>query len=216
MQLIIFGAPGVGKGTQAKILSAKLNIPHISTGDILREAIRTKTDLGLKAKVLMDKGELVPDEVISGVVKSVLLSGSENGFLLDGFPRTLHQAKLLDDILKEIGKNEPCLLVLSVDDDVIVERLSNRRTCANCGSIVSMVEITDENVCPVCHAEKTLIRRKDDEEKVIRNRLKIYKKTTRHVLNYYKRNPNAQITFIEGDKPVDEVTEDILNKLGKE
>ncbi|CUS82590.1 Adenylate kinase, partial [Candidatus Kryptonium thompsonii] len=140
MRLIIFGPPGVGKGTQAQILSQKLNIPHISTGDMLREAVKNQTELGLKAKSFMDKGELVPDDVMIGIIKEVLSSERcKNGFILDGFPRTIAQAEALDKIFEELNIKLDYVISLEVDDDEIIKRLTNRRVCKNCGAVFNLL-----------------------------------------------------------------------------
>ncbi|MEE9429441.1 MAG: nucleoside monophosphate kinase, partial [Melioribacteraceae bacterium] len=128
--IILFGAPGVGKGTQAKILAKKLHLPHISTGDILRKAIRKKTELGILAKKVMDNGNLVPDDVMIELIKDVLSKKSKKGFILDGFPRTLHQAEMLGPIIKEISDEKLVIIRIKVDDEIIIKRLSQRRECS--------------------------------------------------------------------------------------
>ncbi len=211
-QIIMFGAPGAGKGTQAKILAGKLNVPHISTGDILRNAVAQKTELGLKAKKIMEAGELVPDEIMVGIVKNVLFSDEcKEGYILDGFPRTLNQAKLLDDIIAELNNGYPVIVKLSVDDDVIINRLSMRRVCKVCGTIVNLNQIKNENKCPNCGAENSFVKRDDDSEEVIRRRLKVYHETTQPVLEFYRNK--TEIIVVDGSLPVDEVTNNILKHL---
>lgn len=213
MQFIIFGSPGVGKGTQAKIISEKLNIPHISTGDILRKAIKDATPLGVKAKEIVEKGELVPDNIMGGIISDRIMDDDcKNGFILDGFPRTLNQAEVLDDILTKINKNKLIVLKLDAKDSVIINRLSSRRGCSNCGAIVNLADLIEENKCPKCGAVGTLFKRKDDEESVIKNRLEIYEKTTAPVLEFYKVR-NSKVIHIDGSQSVEEVTNAILRQI---
>jgi len=210
--LIFFGAPGVGKGTQAKIVSKNLHIPHISTGDILRTAIRKKSELGLKAKSIVDSGELVPDEIMIGLVENVLKSNKcVDGFILDGFPRTLDQAKLLQPILSEVCKSQITLITLDAEDEIIINRLTQRRMCKTCHSIVNLIFLTDTTVCPTCGSENSFIKRKDDDAEVIKNRLGIFHKMTQPVLDYYK--DKATIHNINGTLTVEEITEEILKAL---
>lgn len=214
MQIIFLGSPGVGKGTQAKIISNKLNIAHISTGDMLREAIAHRTELGLKAKEIVDKGELVPDELMGKIVKTVLQEEKcKNGFILDGFPRTLHQAEVLDHIFHELNLPKPCLLHLEVDSEIIIKRLSNRLACSNCKSIISLSDLEDTTVCPVCNSKNTLIKRKDDEVEVVKKRLNVYKELTEPVIDYYKEK--AYVIVINGEGAVDKISEKILAALEK-
>jgi len=210
--LVFFGAPGVGKGTQAKIISEKLHIPHISTGDILRNAIKKKTELGLKAKKLMDKGELVPDEIIAGMVKNVLNDNkSKKGFILDGFPRTLNQAKILQPIIEDLFKQKLTLISLDAKDEIIIKRLTQRRMCSTCNSIVNLNFLKDSSNCPTCGSENSFVKRKDDEVDVIKNRLDIFHKTTKPVLDYYK--DHGIIHHFDGTLPVDQITKEILKVL---
>ncbi|HVO72475.1 MAG TPA: adenylate kinase [Ignavibacteriaceae bacterium] len=212
MQLIIFGAPGVGKGTQAKILSSKLNIPHISTGDILREAVKNKTPLGMKAQEIMNKGELVPDEIMIGIIKDTLSHPeSRKGFLLDGFPRTLKQAEALDSLMKQLKIPDYYVISLSADDEELVKRLSNRRACKNCQTIFALDEIKEKEKCPKCGAEKSFYQRNDDKEDVIRNRLKVYKSNTRPVLGHYEKQ--KRVIEVDGIGPVEEVNKNIIKAL---
>ena len=149
MRFIFFGSPGVGKGTQAKILVSHINIPHISTGDILRQSVKDKTPLGLKAKEIMNRGELVPDELMIALIKDTCQKDCcKNGFLLDGFPRTIAQAKAFDNLLNQLEINDIFLVYLSADEDEIIRRLSNRRACKNCNSLFIYSEIKDLKKCP--------------------------------------------------------------------
>jgi len=214
MELIIFGAPGVGKGTQAKIISQKLNIPHISTGDILREAIKNETELGKKAKEIVHSGGLVPDDLVGGMIREKLSEKKmKKGFILDGFPRTIPQAEILENIFNELGFGKPVVIKLSADDSVIVERLSSRRTCSNCGAIVNLLTLENPDVCPECGANGTLVQRKDDNEETIRNRLKVYHEATAPVFNFYKNR--AIIIEVDGTLSVEEVNKNILEELEK-
>lgn len=212
MRLIIFGAPGVGKGTQAKILSSKLNIPHISTGDILREAVKNKTSLGMKAQEIMNKGELVPDEIMIGIIKDTLSQPhSQKGFLLDGFPRTLKQAEALDSLMNQLNINDYYIISLSAEDEELVKRLSNRRACKNCHTIFTFDEIKGKDTCPKCGAENSFFQRNDDKEDVIRNRLKVYKSNTKPVLDHYRKQ--NRIINVDGLGSIEAVNKNIMQAL---
>jgi len=213
MRILLFGAPGAGKGTQAKIIATKLNIPHISTGDILRDAVTKGTELGLEAKKIMEKGELVPDSVMIGIVKDTL-NGAEcaKGFILDGFPRTVPQAEQLDKVLNELPEDKTYLIVITADDEKIVQRLTNRRACNVCKAIFNLSEVEGLTKCPKCGAENALIQRKDDQEGVIRNRLQVYHTTTSKVLDYYGNSRNKVV--VDGMLPIAELSEILFKELG--
>jgi adenylate kinase len=212
MHLIIFGAPGVGKGTQAKIIAEQLNIKHISTGDMLREAVKNETDMGVKAKKYMDNGELVPDDIMGGLVKETLSSPDcDNGYILDGYPRSLDQIKIFEDILTELNQKDILIIKLNAEEDILVSRLTSRRQCSNCCSIINLMLTGEITKCPVCDAENTLHKRKDDEESVIRHRLEIYHETTKPVIEYYAGK--VPILFIEGTQQIEEVTNEILKAI---
>lgn len=212
MQIIIFGAPGVGKGTQAKLLATKLNLAHISTGDILREAIKNETEMGLKAKEIVQSGGLVPDEIVGGIVKETLQTDKcKNGFILDGFPRTINQANILSKILSELNNDKLYLIKLNADDEEIIRRLSNRLVCSKCGNIVSKDEVTENFKCPSCGAVDSYIKRPDDDEEVIKRRLSVYHETTAPVFDYYKNK--ATIIEVDGTQSIENVTNDILEKI---
>lgn len=214
MRIILFGSPGVGKGTQAKILSSEYDIPHISTGDILRKAVREKTELGLKAGQIMERGELVPDELMIGLIKETLNSDPcHNGFILDGFPRTTVQAMALDKLFSELGINDVILIHLTADEEEIVSRLSNRRACKECGTIFNIKEIEELSNCPKCNALNSFYQRNDDTEEVIRHRIKIYNTETKPVLGYYEKNGKA--IAIDGLGSIPEVNEEIKKALEK-
>ena len=188
MRLILFGPPGVGKGTQAKILSGKLGIPHISTGDMLREAVTACTDLGLKAKKVMDAGQLVSDEIMIGIIRDVLRSERcRNGFILDGFPRTVPQAEALSTLLKELHLKLDMVVNMEVADEEVIRRLSQRLSCRQCGRIYSLGvdHLTDHAQCPNCGGD--LLHRDDDHPDTIRKRLAVYAISTAPGKEYYKR-----------------------------
>ncbi len=212
MQIIIFGAPGVGKGTQAKILASKLNVAHISTGDILRAAIKNGTELGIKAKSIVESGGLVPDEIVAGMLKEALKEERcKNGFILDGFPRTVNQAQILDKIFEDLGKERIDLIRLNAEDQVMVNRITNRMVCSSCGNIAIKSDVTENYVCPVCKSVNSYTTRKDDTEEVIINRLKLYHEQTSPVFEYYK--DKANIIEVDGTLAIEKVTEGILSKL---
>jgi len=208
MNLILFGPPGAGKGTQAKKLAETYSIPHISTGDILRDNVQKGTELGLEAKKYMDSGELVPDDVLIGLIKVRLSEPDANhGYLLDGYPRTKPQADALTDILEKISKPIDYVLNIDVQDEELVRRLSNRRICNNCGASYHLEfnpPKTNAN-CDSC--EGKLYQRDDDKEEVILQRLSVYKKQTQPLIKYYD-DQNILVT-IDGKGQV----EDIFNKI---
>ena len=187
MRLILLGPPGAGKGTQAKDLVQKYGIPQISTGDILRKNLADKTTLGLEAKKFMDKGELVPDSVVVGIVKERLKEDDcKKGYILDGFPRTVPQAEALDAALADMKTPIDKVLSIEVPDSELVKRLGGRRTCRNCqaGYHVAFKPSKKEGVCDSCGGE--LYQRDDDKEEAITNRLKVYQASTSPLINYYK------------------------------
>jgi len=212
MQLIIFGPPGVGKGTQASLLSKKFNIVHVSTGDILRDAVERKTELGLKAKAIMESGGLVSSDIMAGIVNEVLHSEKlKNGFILDGYPRTVNQAKTLDGILETLPDTTIQIISLTAQDSIIIDRLSNRRLCINCNKIISLHSIVNDDECPECGSKGTLTKRKDDAPEVIQQRLDVYKEKTFPVLSYYENR--MDVISVDAAKKIEEVTQDILAKL---
>jgi len=212
MQLLLFGAPGVGKGTQAKLLSFKFNIPHISTGDILRQAVKDQTELGKKAQQIMNRGDLVPDEIMIGIIKYRLTkSDCNNGFILDGFPRTAKQAEELDNLLSEMNLDNLKLINVFADEEEIVRRLNNRRACKKCGHIYTLAEIENTNICPNCGAKNSFYLREDDKEDVIRKRMEVFRKTTEPVLKYYQNK--GKVISVNGLGSVEEVNKEILKVL---
>lgn len=196
MNIVLLGAPGAGKGTQAKMITEKWNIPQISTGDILRAAVAHGTELGLEAKRFMDAGDLVPDAVVIGLVKDRLAQAdTANGFILDGFPRTVAQAEALDAELASLGKAIEFAVAVDVDPEVIVSRLTSRRTCRECGAITS---VEAGATCPKCSGE--LYQRDDDNESTVRNRLDVYARSTAPLVDYYRSK--GVLHEIDGDRPV--------------
>jgi adenylate kinase len=212
--IVLLGAPGVGKGTQAEKLAKELSIPHISTGDMFREAVARGTEMGMRAKEYMDRGELVPDDVVIGVVKERLSQPDcANGFILDGFPRTVAQAEALERVMEELGKNIEYAISIDVAEDEIVRRLSGRRTCEACGKVYHVIynPPKQEGVCDECGG--TLYQRDDDKEETIRNRLRVYREKTAPLIDFYARR--GVLRNIDGSKRVDEVTADIRALLDK-
>ena len=206
MRIIMLGAPGAGKGTQAKKIAAKYNIPHISTGDIFRANIKEGTELGKKAKTYMDAGELVPDDVIIGLVIDRLQEpDTDVGFILDGFPRTSAQAVALDAELGKLERPLDAALCIEVDPEVIVKRLCSRRMCRACGYIGSDADA----VCPKCGGE--MYQRDDDNEETVRNRLDVYDKSTSPLIDYYRGS--ELLVSIDGDRDPDVVYADVKEAL---
>lgn len=188
MKLILLGPPGAGKGTQAKMLTEKYGIPQISTGDILRAAVKEGTPMGLRAKSCMDAGELVSDEVVVGIVRERLQKPDcQSGFVLDGFPRTVPQADALTETLKTLDKALDAVISLEVDIEALVERLTGRRTCSNCGRgyHVRFDPPKQESICDACGG--ALMQRDDDQEATIRNRLDVYQEQTAPLVAYYRQ-----------------------------
>lgn len=213
MKLILMGPPGAGKGTQAEKLIDLYQIPHISTGDMFRKAQKEGTELGLQAKSYMDQGQLVPDEVTIGIVRERLAEDDcKNGFLLDGFPRTVHQADALDGILTDLGMSLDAVVDIQVDKDFLVERLTGRRVCKACGATyhVSFNAPKVEGVCDKCGGE--LYQRNDDKIETVSNRLDVYAAQTAPLIEYYQSK--GMIKSIDGSKSVEEVLADIQAALG--
>lgn len=214
MKIIMLGAPGAGKGTQAKKLAEKYHIPHISTGDIFRANIKNNTELGKKAKTFMDQGLLVPDElVVDLVVDRVGQEDAKNGYVLDGFPRTIPQAEALDKALSQIGEKVDYAINVEVPDQNIVNRMSGRRACVACGATYHLVHIPTkvEGICDACGAE--LILRDDDKPETVQKRLQIYHEQTQPLIDYYtKKNILVEV---DGTKDMAEVFEAIVKVLGE-
>jgi adenylate kinase len=212
MRLILFGAPGVGKGTQAKFISSKLNIPHISTGDILRQSVKDQTELGKKAQEIMNRGDLVPDDIMIGIIQDRLHKPDcEKGFILDGFPRTVNQALALDKLLKEMNFSDVSVVNITADDNELVSRIGDRRACKNCGQIFALKDIKGKTNCPNCNAENSFYLRDDDKEEVVRNRLEVFRQNTKPVLDYY--NKQNIVKSIDGLGSIAEVSKKVFERL---
>ncbi|MBI3787471.1 MAG: adenylate kinase [Ignavibacteriales bacterium] len=214
MRIILFGPPGSGKGTQAKLLCDEFNIPHISTGDLLRAAVANRTPLGIKAKQYMDAGNLVPDEVMIGLIHEVLESESaKNGFILDGFPRTVNQAKALDEMFASLKMQLDCVISLRVEHAEIIRRLTERKTCSSCGRIYNASQLRDDhpNVCPYCGGD--LFQRKDDNLETARHRLEVYLKETKTLKDFYRKSD--RFIQIDGMQEIGKVHDTIVSLLHK-
>ena len=208
MKLILLGAPGAGKGTQAEIISEKYYIPTISTGNIIRAALKNGTEMGLKAKSYIDAGNLVPDDVVIGIIKERLNeSDCANGYILDGFPRTIPQAEALDDMGFDIN----CALSIEVADSEIVKRMSGRRVCEKCGASyhTEYKKPAKEGVCNLC--EGKLVIRKDDEPETVMNRLNVYHEQTEPLKEYYAAQ--SKLLIVEGQDKVEDTTALVLGAL---
>lgn len=207
MNIVLLGAPGAGKGTQAAKLVEEFATPHISTGDILRAAVKNQTELGKKAKGYMDAGDLAPDSLIIDLMDERLREPDcEKGFILDGFPRTTAQAVALDDMLVRLERPLDAALLVDVDPEVIIKRLTERRCCKECGYIGTAADAT----CPKCGGE--MYQRDDDNETTVRNRLDVYAKSTSPLIDYYKGK--GLLKSVDGDRPVETVYVDVKALLG--
>ena len=207
MNLVLLGAPGAGKGTVAQQLVSEFGIAHISTGDLLRAAVKGGTELGVQAKKYMDAGELVPDQLVIDLVKERLAADdAQEGFILDGFPRNTAQAVTLDSALAEMGRNLDAALLVDVKPDVIVKRLSSRRTCKECGYTAP----AGVDTCPSCGGE--MYQRDDDKPETIQKRLDVYESQTAPLVEYYRGK--ELLKAVDGDRPVDEVYADVKELLG--
>jgi adenylate kinase len=212
MKLILLGPPGAGKGTQAKMLIEHYSVPQISTGDILRGAVKDGSPMGVKAKAFMDAGALVPDEVVVGIVEERLQKPDcANGFILDGFPRTIPQADALAATLAALGKDIDAVVSLEVDIEALVSRLAGRRTCEACGAGYHIVyeKPAQENICDKCGA--ALIQREDDKESTIRNRMAVYNKQTAPLVEYYRAA--GLLKTVDGMLPIEKVWAEIVDAL---
>ena len=209
MKLILLGAPGAGKGTQAEILSKKLGIPTISTGNILREAIKNQTETGLKAKAFMDNGQLVPDDVIIGIVEERLAQADcAEGYILDGMPRTIPQAEALE----QRGIHFDAVVSIEILDEVIEGRMTGRRVCTGCGASYHITAHPPkiENVCDACGAALSI--RKDDAPETVKSRLQVFHAETEPLKDFYAKL--GLLKLVEGNQPIDSATQDILKALG--
>jgi len=212
MRIVLLGAPGAGKGTQAKTISDKLAIPQISTGDIFRSNIKGNTSLGIKAKEYIDKGELVPDELTVEIVKDRLgYPDCAKGFILDGFPRTIPQAEYLDKVLTEMNINLDVTLLIDVKDEDIIERMSGRRVCTNCGMTYNVVfnPTKIEGICDVCNSP--VVQRADDAAETVLNRLKTYHNQTQPLIQYYENV--GKLVVVTGADEVEETSARVMKAL---
>jgi adenylate kinase len=212
MRIILFGPPGSGKGTQAKLLKGEFHVPHISTGDLLREAVAKKSPLGLKAKEYLDGGLLVPDDIMVGLIREVITLGdAKQGFILDGFPRTIAQAEALDRLFEELGLHLDGVISLRVEHDEVIRRLTDRRVCRSCGRIFATRQLhqKDPQKCPECGGE--LYQRSDDTPETARRRLDVYLRDTKPLKDYYRRS--GRFTQIDGMRDISAVHEEIVSIL---
>ena len=214
MKIVLLGPPGAGKGTQAKSISNRYSIPHISTGDIFRKNISEETPLGIEAKQYMDNGQLVPDEVTINMVKDRLTwEDCKNGYLLDGFPRTVAQAEALQEFLVSRNENLDTALCIEVPSSFILERMTGRRVCGSCGASyhVKFNPTKVEGICDVCGSE--VVQRKDDREDTVRERLDVYERQTQPLIDFYKEK--NLLSTVDGTKAINEVFNDICELFGR-
>ena len=212
MNIILMRLPGAGKGTQASEIVKKFPIPHISTGDMFRKAIKDETDLGKEAKSYMDRGELVPDEVTVGIVKErISEDDAKKGFLLDGFPRTIDQAEALNSIMAELDRNIDAVINIEVPEEELMNRLTGRRICENCGTTYHLV-FNPPKVEGICDLDGgKLYQREDDNPETVSNRLSVNVKQSKPILEYY--NEKGVLKNIDGSKDIEEVTTDVIDIL---
>ncbi|MDY4959435.1 MAG: adenylate kinase [Lentihominibacter sp.] len=214
MNVVLLGPPGAGKGTQAARIVEKYGVPHISTGDIFRANIKAGTELGKRAQEYMNRGELVPDELVVEIATDRLAADDcKEGFLLDGFPRTVFQAEKLDEFLASKGRKIEHVLNIEVGRDDLMARLTGRRVCKSCGASFHVVNIPpkQEGICDNCGAE--LVQRADDNEETASNRIEVYNRETKHLIDYYEKAGN--IVNIDGGKAAEEVFAAIAGRLGE-
>ncbi|MBI5997380.1 adenylate kinase [Clostridium perfringens] len=215
MKIVLLGPPGAGKGTQAKSISNRYSIPHISTGDIFRKNISENTPLGIEAKSYMDNGQLVPDEVTINMVKDKLQQDDcKNGYLLDGFPRTVHQAEALDNFLTEREESIDTALLIEVPKEFILERMTGRRVCPSCGASyhIKFNPPANDGKCDLCGSD--VIQRKDDTEETVKERLDVYENQTQPLIDFYKNK--KQLSVVDGTQAINEVFESICKILGSD
>ncbi len=212
MRIVLLGAPGSGKGTQAKILMAERNIPQVSTGDMLREAVAAGTRFGLKAKSVMEAGNLVPDDVVLGIISERLAQpDAQDGFILDGFPRTTQQALDLEELLDQIGTPLDAAVLMDVDFDILMKRLTGRRTCSLTGKLLNVYFSPQEELDACTEAGGELIQREDDNEETIANRLEVYRENTEPLIDFYRER--GTLTIVDADGPIDEVYDRLVQSL---
>lgn len=212
LRAVLLGPPGAGKGTQAAKIVDKYHVPHISTGDIFRANIKNQTELGKKAKTYMDQGQLVPDELVCDLVTDrISQDDCENGFLLDGFPRTIFQAEKLDEFLKENGTALTVVLNFNVGKEALIERLTGRRVCKDCGASYHIVNIPpkQEGICDRCGGP--LIQRADDNRETVENRINVYEEQTAPLIGYYREQ--GTLADFDGEQPQDEIFRAIVEAI---
>jgi len=212
MRIVLLGAPGSGKGTQAKKLMAEWNIPQVSTGDMLRQAIKNGTRFGLQAKAVIEAGNLAPDEVVLGIISERLVEpDAENGFILDGFPRTTQQALDLEELLDELGTPLDTAVLLEIDFDILIKRLTGRRTCSRTGKLLNVYFSSQEELDECTNAGGELVQREDDNEETIRHRLDVYHERTEPLIDFYQSR--GKLIQIDAGGPIDEVYTRLLEAL---
>jgi adenylate kinase len=212
MRIVLLGAPGSGKGTQAKKLMADRNIPQVSTGDMLREAVATGTRFGLKAKSIMEAGELVPDEVVLGIISERLAQpDAQDGFILDGFPRTTQQALDLEELLDQMNTPLDAAVLMDVDFDILLKRLTGRRTCSLTGKLLNVYFSPQEELDACTKAGGELIQREDDNEETISNRLDVYRENTEPLIEFYRKR--GKLKTVDATGSIDEVYERLTAAL---
>lgn len=212
MRIVLLGAPGSGKGTQAKMLMADRNIPQISTGDMLREAVAAGTRFGLKAKSVMEAGDLVPDEVVLGIISERLTRpDAEDGYILDGFPRTTQQALDLEELLDQLGTPLDTAVLLDVDFDILLKRLTGRRTCSLTGKLLNIYFSPQDELDECTNAGGELIQREDDNEETISNRLDVYRENTEPLIEFYRKR--GKLLIVDADGSIETVYERLAAAL---
>jgi adenylate kinase len=213
MKIIISGPPGCGKGTQAELLIARTGVTHYSTGDVLRDHVRRQTEIGRRAKEYMNAGKLVPDEIILGIAREFLKTAAAKGVLFDGFPRTIPQAEGLDQVMTELGTKVDLAVFINLDDDIIVRRLTSRRTCRKCGAIFNLEfkPPKKSGICDVCGGE--LYQRDDDQEATIRNRLSVYQRETSGLKDFYRKQ--GKFFELDGSIGKDRLHEGVMALVSK-
>jgi len=212
MRIVLLGAPGSGKGTQAKKLMADRNIPQVSTGDMLREAVAAGTRFGLKAKSVIEAGNLVPDEVVLGIISERLARpDAQDGFILDGFPRTTQQALDLEELLDQMGTPLDSAVLMDVDFDILMKRLTGRRTCSLTGKLLNVYFSSQEDLDECTNAGGELIQREDDNEETISNRLEVYRENTEPLIDFYRKRD--RLVTVDAEGSIDEVYERLTAAL---
>lgn len=210
-RIVILGPPGSGKGTQAVRIASELGIKHLSTGDILRNAVARKTDLGVQAEDYMRRGLLVPDDIMLGMIREEIDALGDSGWILDGFPRTLNQAEALSEMLEERGLELDRVVLLEVDSEIIVARLTSRLVCAECGAVYNLnsLDAAETQTCSRCGGD--LVKRPDDEEETVHRRIRVYEEQTAPVVDFFEKRDG--LVTIDGAIDIDEITTEILRDL---